>query len=146
MPMLLAWCRSTGLAAALAGWVGIALAQEVPGPRPADPKALLAKFWEAYTAGEGLAYVVVKDGRGERVYRYGNISRAAARKDPRGFLLFTCALPHVFIVDDVADQADLLNAAVVQAGQPGFAELDAKYISGCHNPFVKSAIPKETKQ
>jgi hypothetical protein len=132
------------LAACLVG-AGLALAQETPSPGSSE-KALLAKFWEAYTAGEGLAYVVIKDGTGERVYRYGNISRAAARKDPRGFVLFTCAAPHLFIVDQLEDQADLLNASVVKAGEPGFAELDAKYITGCHNPFVKSAIPKESKQ
>jgi len=143
--MLLATSRSTAVVAALAGWAGSLLAQETPAPPPADTKALLAKFWEAYTAGEGLAYVVVKDGTGERVYRYGNVSRAAAVKDPRGLVLFTCARPHIFLMEDVADQADLLNAKVVRAADPGFAELDAKYLSGCHNPFVKSAIPKESK-
>ncbi len=144
--MILGLFRPIVFIVACAAWVGAALAQAVPSPGSGEPKAFLAKFWEAYTAGEGLAYVVIKDGTGERVYRYGNISRAAARKDPRGFVLFTCASPHIFIVEEVADQADLLNAAVVKAGEPGFAELDAKYISGCHNPFVKSAIPKESKQ
>jgi hypothetical protein len=143
--MILGIFRPIVLIVACAAWVGVALAQEGPRPDPSEPKALLAKFWEAYTAGEGLAYVVIKDGTGERVYRYGNVSRAAARKDPRGFVLFTCASPHVFIVEEIADQADLLNATVVKIGEPGFAELDTKYISGCHNPFVKSAIPKDAK-
>jgi hypothetical protein len=31
---------------------------------------------------------------------------------------------------------------VVQAGEAEYAALDAKYIKGCRNPFVKSAISK----
>jgi len=30
----------------------------------------------------------------------------------------------------------------VKPGDPRFAELDGKYLAGCKNPFVKSAIPK----
>jgi hypothetical protein len=140
--------RMIVLVIAIAGAAAGVFAQTAPpepAPAPTDPKALLAQFWEAYTAGDGLAYVVIKDGRGERVYRYGNVSRLAAKKDPRGFMMFTCASPHVFIVEEITDQADLLNAKVVKSGEPRFAELDGKYVSGCRNPFVKSAIPKEAK-
>lgn len=125
--------------------LGAAFGQGAPTPERIEAQALLAKFWEQYTAGEGLAYVVIKDGRGERVYRYGDVSRLAAKKEPRGFILFTCAAPHVFVVEEVADQADLLNAQVVKQGETRFAELDAKYIAGCRNPFVKSAIPRDPK-
>jgi hypothetical protein len=31
---------------------------------------------------------------------------------------------------------------VVHAGEPGFEDLDAKYLKDCRNPFVKSAVPK----
>lgn len=137
--------QAATLFAAVLALIGTAIAQDASAPAPADPKAMLAKFWEAYTAGDGLTYVVIQDGKGERVYRYGDISRLAAKKDPRGFVLFTCNAPHVFVVDEVEDQADLLNAKVVKAGEPGFAELDAKYLNGCRNPWVKSAIPRETK-
>jgi|GEM_PF-2374314 len=109
-------------------------------PPKADPD--LAKFREAYTAGSGLAYVVIADEKGERVYRYGDASRQAAQKDARGYMLFTCNSPHVFVVQNPPDKAALLKARVVKAGDPGFAELDAKYVSGCKNPFVKSAVPK----
>ena len=107
-----------------------------------DGNAELEKFRTAYTSGKGLAYVVINDDKGERVYRYGDASREAAKKDKRGFMLFTCAAPRVFVSDSVADRAALGNAKVVQAGQPDFAALDAKYIKDCKNPFVKSAIPK----
>lgn len=133
------------LVAGFLATLGMALAQSAPAPTPSEPQALLAKFWEAYTSGDGLTYVVIKDGKGERIYRYGDASRLAAKKDPRGFLMFTCASPHVFIVEQTEDQADLLNARVVKAGEADFAQLDAKYLAGCHNPFVKSAIPKATK-
>jgi hypothetical protein len=36
----------------------------------------------------------------------------------------------------------LLRATVVKFGDPRFTELDGKYLSGCNNPLVKSAIPK----
>jgi hypothetical protein len=57
-------------------------------------------------------------------------------------MLFTCTAPRVFISDSVSDRAALARAKVVNAGEPGFEELDAKYLAGCRNPFVKSAIPK----
>ena len=68
-------------------------------PPAADPD--LAPFRQAYTAGAGLAYVVVKDDKGERIYRYGDASRQAAQKDTRSFILFRpfpsswfCSHPH----------------------------------------------------
>ena len=64
-------------------------------PPAADPD--LAPFRQAYTSGSGLSYVVVKDDKGERIYRYGDASRQAAQKDTRGFMLFTCNSPHVFV-------------------------------------------------
>ncbi|MBX9591351.1 MAG: hypothetical protein K2X43_18845 [Hyphomonadaceae bacterium] len=108
----------------------------------ADSDADVEKFRSAYTSGSGLAYVVVNTEKGERVYRYGDASREAAKKDKRGFMLFTCASPHVFVIDSVSDRAALSKAKVVKAGEPGFAELDAKYLAGCKNPMVKSALPK----
>lgn len=110
-------------------------------PPPPDPE--LAQFRAAYTAGEGLAYVVIKGEKGERVYRYGEASRLTAKKDTRGYMLFTCASPHVFVPQNPQDKAALLKAKVVKSGEPGFAELDAKYLANCKNPLVKSALPKK---
>jgi hypothetical protein len=106
------------------------------------PDAPLEQFRSAYTSGKGLSYVVINDEKGERVYRYGDASREAAKKDKRGFMLFTCAAPRVFISDSVKDRAALAKAKVVKADEPGFADLDAKYLKGCRNPLVKSALPK----
>jgi hypothetical protein len=102
----------------------------------------LARFRSEYTSGEGLAYVVIKDDKGEHVYRYGDASRLSAKKDTRGYMLFTCAAPHVFLSEKAEDKARLEKAQVVKPGDPRFAELDNKYLAGCNNPFVKSAIPK----
>jgi hypothetical protein len=108
----------------------------------ADSDADIDKFRASYTSGSGLAYVIVNTDKGEQVYRYGDASREAAKKDKRGFMLFTCARPHVFVSDSVSDRAALAKAKVVKAGEAGFADLDAKYLSGCKNPLVKSALPK----
>ena len=105
-------------------------------------EAVLEKFKAAYTAGKGLTYVVVSDGKQDRVYRYGDASREAAKKDSRGFMLFTCTHPKVMVSDSVSDRELLAKARVVQAGEPEFAALDARYLKGCRNPLVKSAIPK----
>src|SRR6516225_3149303 len=102
----------------------------------------LARFRSQYISGEGLAYVVINDAKGEHIYRYGDASRLTAKKDTRGYMLFTCNSPHVFLPEKADDKAALLKAVVVQAGDPRFTELDAKYLSGCHNPLVKSAIPR----
>jgi hypothetical protein len=111
----------------------------------ADPDPALEKFRAAYTAGKGISYVVIEGEKGEQLFRYGDASREAAKKDQRGFLLFTCSKTRVFVADSVKDRAALANAKVVKADEPGFAELDARYLKGCKNPFVKSAIPKDKK-
>jgi len=116
----------------------IALAQQTI----ADPE--LAKFREAYTSGDGLAYVIIRDDKGERIYRYGDASRLTAKRDQRGYMLFTCAAPHVFLTQKPEDKAALQKAEVVKSGDPRFAELDGKYLSGCRNPLVNSAIPKKS--
>jgi hypothetical protein len=108
----------------------------------ATPDPDLASFRAAYTAGDGLAYVVIKDDKGDKVYRYGDASRLTAKKDPRGYMLFTCSSPHVFLQQKPEDKAALVKAKVVKAGEPEFADLDAKYLANCKNPLVKSAIPK----
>ena len=130
--------------------LAIAQTSPLPGPRPSpstetaqpagDPD--LARFRSAYTSGDGIAYVVIKDEKGERIYRYGDASRLTAKKDTRGYMLFTCAAPHVFIPQKPEDKTALLKAEVVKAGEPRFAELDTKYVSNCRNPLVKSALPK----
>ena len=106
-----------------------------------DTGPALERFRAAYEAGRGLSYVVIAEEKGERVYRYGDASREAARKDKRGFMLFTCASPHVFETDRISHRVALTKAKVVHAGDPEFAELDARYLQGCKNPFVKSAVP-----
>lgn len=115
-----------------------ALAAESAAP---DPD--LAKFRAAYTSGEGMSYVVVKSDKGEKIYRYGEASRLAAQKDARGYMLFTCASPHVFLQQKPEDKQALLKAEVVKADDAArYKELDAKYLSGCRNPLVKSAVKK----
>jgi hypothetical protein len=101
----------------------------------------LVQFRAAYTSGDGLAYVVINDDKGEHVYRYGDASRLTAKKDTRGYMLFTCTSPHVFMPQKAEDKAALSKAVVVKPGDPRFGELDTKYLADCHNPFVKSAIP-----
>ena len=59
-----------------------------------------------------------KDDKGERIYRYGDASRQAAQKDTRGFMLFTCNSPHVFVAKNPPDKTALLKARVVKAGEP----------------------------
>jgi hypothetical protein len=107
-----------------------------------DTGPALERFRAAYEAGSGLSYVIVADEKGERLYRYGDASRAAAKKDKRGFMMFTCASPHVFETDRISHRVVLTKARVVHAEDPGFAELDARYLQGCRNPFVKSAVPQ----
>jgi hypothetical protein len=107
-----------------------------------DTGPAVERFRAAYEAGSGLSYVVMADEKGERVYRYGDVSREAARKDKRSFMMFTCASPHVFEADRISHRVALAKAKVVHADEPGFAELDARYLQGCKNPFVKSAVPQ----
>ena len=113
--------------------------------RHAGSRSDLAPFRQAYTTGSGLSYVVVKDDKGEQIYRYGDASRQAAQKDTRGYMLFTCNSPHVFVVQNPPDKTALLKARVVKAGEPEFDDLDAKYLAGCKNPLVKSAVPPKAK-
>jgi len=107
-----------------------------------DTGPAVEKFRAAYEAGSGLSYVVIADEKGEHVYRYGDVSRQSAKKDKRGFMMFTCASPHVIETDRISHRVALAKAKVVHAGEPGFAELDARYLQGCKNPFVKSALPQ----
>jgi hypothetical protein len=107
-----------------------------------DTGPALEKFRAAYETGQGLSYVVITDDKGEHIYRYGDASRAAAKKEKSGFMLFTCLLPHVFETDRISHRAQLATAKVVHAGEQGFEELDAKYLKGCVNPMVKTALRK----
>jgi hypothetical protein len=125
--------------------VSFALAQTSPLPEPQPPEAKaetrqpdpdLAKFRSAYTSGDGIAYVVIKDDKGEHIYRYGDASRLTAKRGTRGYVLFTCAVPHVFVVQKLEDKTALMKAEVVKVGEP------PKYVSNCRNPLVKSAIPR----
>jgi hypothetical protein len=107
-----------------------------------DTGPALERFRAAYESGRGLSYVVIPDEKGERVYRYGDVSREAAKNDKRAFMMFTCASPHIFETDRISHRVNLAKAKVVHAGEPGFTELDARYLQGCNNPFVKSAVPQ----
>jgi hypothetical protein len=110
--------------------------------RAQDAGPAIEKFRAAYESGQGLSYVVMKDDKGESIYRYGDASRQAAKKEKAGFMLFTCLRPHVLELDRISHRAKLATAKVVHAGEPGFDDLDARYLKGCLNPLVKSAIPK----
>jgi hypothetical protein len=110
--------------------------------RAQDTGPAVEKFRAAYESGQGLSYVVLKDDKGERIYRYGDASREAAKKERSGFMLFTCLRPHVIELDRLSHRAKLATAKVVHAGEPGFEDLDARYLKGCLNPLVKTAISK----
>ena len=109
----------------------------------AEPDPALAQFRAAYTSGDGIAYVVIPDEKGERIYRYGDASRVTAKKDPRGYMLFTCAAPHVFVQEKAEDKAALQKAKVVKASDPGFAELDAEVPGGLQEPAGQVGHPEE---
>jgi hypothetical protein len=109
-------------------------------PEPED--AEMEQFRAAYISGTGLTYVLIKGDKGERLYRYGDTSREAARRDPVGYVLFTCGAPHLFLRRDPRARAWLTRARVVKLGDPDFANLDRRYLAGCRNPMVRSAIPK----
>ena len=83
------------------------------------PDPDLAKFRADYTSGDGLAYVVIPDEKGQHVYRYGEASRLAAKKSPRGYMLFTCASPHVFLPQKPEDKEVLRSAEVVKEASRG---------------------------
>ena len=112
----------------------------LPALAASDPD--LASFRAAYTTGDGLAYVIVNDEKGEHLYRYGDASRLAAKKDERAYMLFTCLSPHVFVAEKTEDKSVLSKAKVVKQSDPEFSTLDTKYVATCKNPFVKSALPK----
>ena len=118
----------------------LAAAPVVLAQAPEDTE--LEQFRAAYTSGTGLAYVVIKSEKGERLYRYGDASRETAKRDRVGYMLFTCAAPHVFLRRDPRARALLARARVVKAEDPEFGELDRRYLTSCRNPLVKSAIPK----
>ena len=75
-----------------------ALAQSpLPGPRAPEGTETgerttdsgLAKFRSAYTSGDGITCVAINDEKGERLYRYGDASRLTAKRNNRGYMLFT---------------------------------------------------------
>jgi hypothetical protein len=105
----------------------------------------LEQFRAAYISGTGLAYVLLRNDKVERLFRYGDTSREAARRDRVGYMLFTCAAPHMFLRRDPRARASLAKARVVNLGDPDFADLDRRYLAGCRNPMVKSAIPKNLR-
>jgi len=107
-----------------------------------SPKGDLTQFRAAYISGDGLAYVVIADEKGDRIFRYGDDSRLAARLGTRGYTLFTCNEPLVLSPVKEEDVAMLIKATVVKREDSQFADLDAKYVAMCNNPLVKSAIPK----
>jgi hypothetical protein len=102
----------------------------------------LAQFRADYTSGEGLAYVIITDANGEHIYRFGDESRLAAKKDTLKYTLFLCNASRLFATQNAEDKAALLRASVVKSGDPRFAEFDAKYLASCDNRLIKSAIPK----
>jgi hypothetical protein len=91
-------------------------------PAAVDPD--LAQFRAAYTSGDGLAYVVINDDKGEHIYRYGDASRLTAKKDTRGYMLFTCNAPHVFIPQKTEDKAALSKAVAVAIDMFPFVIID----------------------
>jgi hypothetical protein len=101
----------------------------------------LARFRADYTSGSGLTYVIISDDKGEHIYRYGDESRLASKKDAQRYTLFLCNVPRLFTTLDADDKAALLKARVVKPGDPRFAELDAKYLATCDNR-IDSAISK----
>ena len=69
---------SAGLLFAYLAFVTVAFAQA-----PEDDE--VKQFRTAYISNTGLAYVLIKDDKGERLYRYGDTSREAARRGPVGY-------------------------------------------------------------
>jgi curved DNA-binding protein CbpA len=108
-----------------------------------DADAALVLFRAAYTSGDGLAYVSTKGAQDERIYRYGDESRSASKKDASAYTLYSCNERYVFVLQNQEDRAALLKATVLKFGEPGFLELDAKYVSTCNNGDIRSAIPRK---
>jgi hypothetical protein len=102
----------------------------------------LAQFRATYISGDGLAYVIINDEKGDRIYRFGDESRVSAKKDTLRYTLYLCNVPRIFTTQNPEDKSALLKATVVKPADPRFAELDSKYLSSCDNPLIKSAAPK----
>lgn len=122
----------------------LAVRQHNAGAQEQSEAQRLEQFRLQYLAGTGLSYVVIPGSKGERIYRYGEASRRTAQQDRVGYMLFTCAAPHAFLARDPEASTALAGARVVHRGERDFAELDRKYLSGCRNPLVKSALPGST--
>ena len=75
-----------------------------------DADGNLALFRAAYTSWDGLAYVVIKGGKDERIYRYGDESRSASKKDAGAYTLYTCNERHFFVLQNQERQR-LSNSA-----------------------------------
>jgi hypothetical protein len=101
----------------------------------------LTQFRAAYILGDGLAYVVINDDKGEQIYRYGDVSWLIAKKDAYGYMLFTCNSPHLFIVQKAENKAALTKATMVKPEDPRFEKL-MRSICLDATTLVKSAIPK----
>jgi hypothetical protein len=68
----------------LGAYLAFATAAFAQAPEDVD----LEQFRAAYISGTGLTYVVLANDKGERLYRYGDTSREAARRDRVGYMLF----------------------------------------------------------
>ena len=106
-------------------------------PTPISPSSDLNTRRET-----ALPYVIIKDDKGEHIYRYGDASRLTAKRDTRGLRPFTCAAPHVFVVQKPQDKTALMKAEVVTAGEPRFPSSDSKYAFQLPQPAGESAIPR----
>jgi hypothetical protein len=60
------------------------------------PAMDLTQFRVAYLSGDGLSYVIIKDEKGEHLYRYGDISRSAAKDNTQAYRIYACNTPHIF--------------------------------------------------
>jgi len=94
----------------------------------------------AYASGTGISYVEVKGDKSTHVFRYGDMSRKLAQRQPASFILFSCYAPHTFAANVPKDKAVLVKARIAHKGDAAFAALDASYVARCHNPLVKSAV------
>jgi hypothetical protein len=108
-----------------------------------DAEAELTSFWAANTSGDGLAYVVIKGAKDEPIYRYGD-EIAISIEERCGSLHAVCqqGTPCVRPAGS-GDRTALRKATVVKFGEPGFRELEARYVSECNNPDIRSAVPTD---
>ena len=112
---------------------------------PNKPASNLAQFRAAYISGGGLAYVVINEDAGEKIYRYGDVSRSNAKKDDKAYTLFTCDTPHVFMAERSEHLAALLKATIVRPGELRFAELDARYPAACNREEGDQTPPSSSR-